>query len=503
MIDAVRDYAIFMLDPTGHVLSWNIGAQRIKGYSAEEIVGEHFSRFYGEADRLRGHPAEELEAALRDGAYSEEGWRVRKDGTSFWASVVITTLRDPDGRHVGFAKVTRDLTERRGAEEMLRLSEERLRLLFQSVKDYAIFMLDPGGHVSTWNSSAANIKGYGADDVLGKHFSLFYMPEDVAAGGPDRALRIAALEGRYEEEGFRVRKDGTRFWANTVLTAIRDPAGALRGFAKVTRDLTERRRLEEEARAAAEEAGAEKARAAEAVNEVQARDEFISVAAHELRTPLTALQLKLQSLQLSLARPEDLVRRQSRVAGALRQVGRLTGLVERLLDVSRLVSGKLVLIPTEIDLADAAKHVLEDLEEQASQSGCSLLLVAPEPIRGLWDRQRLEQVLVNLVSNSIKYGAGKPVQVIVSGDQGVARIEVADQGIGIQSADLERIFLRFERAAPLRHYGGLGLGLYLTKSIVGAFGGSIRVVSTPGKGSAFTVELPRDVQRQRPSEAGA
>ena len=244
LVESVREYAIFMLDPTGVVQTWNAGAERIKGYRAGEIIGQHFSKFYRPQDLWK--TAHELEVATRDGRVEDDGWRVRKDGSLFWANVVITCVRDPSGEVVGFAKVTRDMSERQRAEEALRQSEERMRLLVESVRDYAIFMLDPGGKIATWNAGAGRMKGYRTDEIIGKHFSIFYPEEDVGAGKCEMELDVAARDGRFEDEGWRIRKDGTRFWANVVITPLRNAAGDLIGFAKVTRDMTERRRVEEE-----------------------------------------------------------------------------------------------------------------------------------------------------------------------------------------------------------------------------------------------------------------
>ena len=264
LVESVQDYAIFALDRDGFILSWNAGAQRFKGYTADEIIGKHFSIFYPKAKVDARWPEHELKEAARVGRFEDEGWRIRKDGSRFWANVVITALRDTTGQLLGFAKVTRDLTERRVAEEALRLSEERFRLLVTSVKDYAIFMLDPTGHVATWNEGAERAKGYKADEIIGKHFSIFYPPEKVAEHFPQYELSEAARVGRFEDEGWRIRKDGSRFWANVVITALRDGEGKLVGFGKVTRDLTERRAAEERVldnarRVAAEEAAREAA----------------------------------------------------------------------------------------------------------------------------------------------------------------------------------------------------------------------------------------------------
>ena len=244
-VQGVSDYAIFMLDPSGHVLSWNAGAERIKGFRPDEIIGKHFSVFYPDEDNADGTPARELETAIAEGRVQDEGWRLRKDGTRFWANVVITALYGDDGKLRGFGKVTRDLTERRTAEHALWESEERFRLLVQNVVDYAIFMLDPSGYILSWNAGAERIKGYRPNEIIGKHFSVFYPDEDNAADKPARELETAIAEGRVEDEGWRLRKDGTRFWANVVITALLDDNGKLRGFGKVTRDLTERRTAEQ------------------------------------------------------------------------------------------------------------------------------------------------------------------------------------------------------------------------------------------------------------------
>ncbi len=244
LVRGVTDYAIFMLDPTGHIVSWNAGAERIKGYREEEITGKHFSVFYPPEDIAAGKPDNELAQAVVDGRIEDEGWRLRKDGTRFWANVVITALFDDTGVLRGFGKVTRDMTERRTAEAALLESEERFRLLVHGVLDYGIFMLDPTGRIVSWNAGAERIKGYKESEIVGKHFSVFYPPEDNAAGKPDRELAQAVVDGRLEDEGWRLRKDGTRFWANVVITALFDDTGVLRGFGKVTRDMTERRTAE-------------------------------------------------------------------------------------------------------------------------------------------------------------------------------------------------------------------------------------------------------------------
>jgi PAS domain S-box-containing protein len=596
VVDNIKDYAIFLLDLEGTVLTWNPGAERIKGYAPADVIGTSFTRFYTEDDRTAGRPHRLLAEARQHGRAESEGWRVRKDGTRFWADVVVSPLAGPGGEVTGFVKVTRDLTSRRAAEEALRQSEERLRLMIEAVRDYAIFMLDPQGRVTTWNSGAQRLKGYKPAEIVGQHFSRFYSAEDVEAGKPARELQIASSVDRFEEEGWRLRKDGSRFWANVVLTAVRNEQGVLLGFVKVTRDLTDRKRtteemlerarqqaavaelglfavqtpqigalkehavrtvsevlgvpqvrilrpgdappvgsstvsihgaereadagilavpglrsltsndfsflqsvanvisasiarnqIEEQLRLAERETVEQRGKTVQAQEALNQRDEFISVAAHELRTPLTALQLKLQSLQ----RTVDAERRKERLGGAVRQTERLSRLIDRLLDVSRIAQGRVEMAPESFDLSALVRQVADDFREPAIEANSPLEVRVPETLEGSWDRLRLEQVLVNLLSNAVKYGAGKPITVSLEAQGDKVRLTVADHGIGIAAEDLKRIFGRFQRAAPIRNYGGLGLGLYITQYIVEAHRGSITVDSKLDRGSTFLVELPR------------
>ena len=492
LLGSIKDYVIFMLDPEGRIATWNANAERTKGYSAEEVIGQHISRFYTPEDARNGKPQRLLRQAEEQGRVEDEGWRVRRDGTLFWASVVISAVRDETGTLRGFSKVTRDLTERRQAQEQLRLSEQRFRLIVESVKDYAIFMMDPRGYIMTWNPGAERIKGYRAEEIIGQRFTRFYPEEEVLAGKCERELTEALRDGRFEEEGWRIRKDGTRFWANVIITAVHDSAGRHVGFAKVTRDLTERRKLEEE-----------RMRVVQAQEALRLRDEFLSIASHELKTPLTALQLQLHSLRERIESMDG--RMVTKLDRAARSSERLAELVETLLDVSRLATGRFELHPQSFELTEAVRDVIERLREAATQAGCELSLKPNGELPGTWDRLRIEQVLTNLLSNAIRYAAGTPIEVSLSKDGDTAVLEVGDRGPGIAEEALSRIFDRFERAAEMRHYGGLGLGLYVVREIVKAHHGMVTVHNRQGGGACFTVRLPLTVGTsllQEPTQSG-
>jgi PAS domain S-box-containing protein len=479
LVDSVTDYAIFMLGPLGHVETWNPGAARLKGYNADEIIGKHFSVFYPEEQIKAGKCELELAVAERTGRFEDEDWRIRKDGSRFWANVAITAIRGADGRLRGFAKVTRDLTERRDAEEKLRESEQRLRLLVESIEDYAIFMLDPEGNVSTWNTGAQRIKQYTAAEIIGRHFSIFYPEEPVLSGHPGRELQIASTEGRYEEEGWRVRKDGSQFWANVVISAVRDQRQRLVGFAKVTRDLTERKKAQQEQalRIAAEQAN-------------RAKDEFLAMLGHELRNPLapalTALQLLKLRGDMRSSREQEIIERQLR---------HMVRLVDDLLDIARIARGNLELRKDLVDMREVIARAIELASPLIEERRHQLDVTAPAEFVGVQgDVVRLAQTIANLLTNAAKYtDPGGRIHVVswVDGNQVIT--EVRDNGAGIDLALLPHVFDTFVQAPQTmdRAAGGLGIGLALVRSFVRLHGGSVDARSAgPGKGSSFRVTLP-------------
>lgn len=475
MVEAVTDYAIFLLDVNGAIRSWNAGAHKLKQYEPEDVIGRHFSMFYPQELIDRDWPGHELAEAKRTGRFEDEGWRVRKDGTRFWANIIITRLSSPNGELRGFSKITRDLSERRQQEELMRLSEERFRLLVEGVKDYAIFMLDPSGHVMSWNTGAEKNQGYKAAEIIGQHFSVFYPPELAGLDGPQNELDTALREGQFQEEGWRIRKDGSRFWAGVTLTSVYDETGRHRGFAKVTRDLTETRKI-----SALEDEG-------------RRITEFLAMLGHELRNPLAPIanavsvihKLGIESAPLAMA------------SGVIeRQVKQLTRLVDDLLDVSRITSGKIKLERKPVRL--------QDVLAQASESVGPLLeakvhryTVALEP-HDVWvsgDRARLVQVATNLLANAAKFTPARGqinVELRIVG--GYSEIRVRDNGPGVPLELQSKIFDLFVQGETdsARSSGGLGLGLSLSRQLVALHGGEIDLFSrgVSGAGSEFIVRLP-------------
>jgi PAS domain S-box-containing protein len=494
LVESVKDYGIFMLDPDGRILTWNAGAELIKGYSASDIIGQHFSVFY--PPEARDFPAYELRVAAAEGRFEDEGWRVRKDGSRFWANVVITALYGPDKKLLGFAKVTRDLTERREHEESLRHSEERFRLLVEGVSEYAIFMLDVNGVVTTWNGGAARIKGYRAEEIIGQHFRKFYPEDAVESGWPEHELRVAAAEGRFVDEGWRLRKDGSRFWAHVTITALRDETGHLRGFAKLTRDLTERKRTEAlEASGAERETLLEAERNARMLAQRSARikDEFLATLSHELRTPLNAILGWSQLLRTRGApEPAELNRAMEIIERNARAQVRL---IDDLLDLSRIMSGRFRLDVQQVSLGDIVRSALDSIEPAAQAKGVRLeSILDPRSVVVSGDPARLQQVFWNLLSNAVKFTPkGGKIQVVLQRVNSHIEFSISDTGIGIPAAFLPHVFERFSQkdSSTSREYGGLGLGLAICKQLVDLHGGSIQAKSMgEGQGATFVVTLP-------------
>jgi len=477
LAESVRDYAIFMLTPEGYVASWNPGAERIKQYKADEIIGKHFSIFYPLKDLENDKPGMELRVAAETGRFEDEGWRIRKDGTRFWANVLITALRDHNGTLIGFGKITRDLTERRE-------SELRHRLLIEAVTDYAIYSLDKNGNITSWNSGAQRIKGYTSAEIIGRHFSRFYTKNDADAGLPQRVLQTAARAGHYQGEGWRVRKDGTKFWSSVVVTPLQNEDGELVGFSKITRDITDRKQLLETIQEHAKEL---ELRIAEREQTNAELESFGYSVSHDLRAPLRAIKGFVEIVLTDFAGqlPLPAVEYLKQVERAAERMNRL---VQDLLDYSRLSRLEIQLKPVKLAglIEDACSQIEEELRSRVRVSVDASLEVSAHA-------QTLTQVFLNLISNGLKFyppGETPHVEVSAHREGRSVHASVGDQGIGIAPQHQERIFQVFERLHTTDAYPGTGIGLAIVKRGIQRMGGTVRVESAPGKGSTFHLSLP-------------
>jgi PAS domain S-box-containing protein len=486
LISGINDYAIYMIDPNGYITSWNAGARRFKGYTEQEIIGEHFSRFYTPEDQATGLPARALGIALGEGKYEAEGWRVRKDGTRFWAHVVIDPIYNEDGRLLGFAKVTRDVTERKHAEDALRESEQRFRLLVQGVTDYAIFMLSPEGIVTNWNVGAQRIKGYSEAEIVGSHFSRFYTEEDKVAGVPKVALETATTTGRFEREGWRLRKDGTRFWAHVVLDAIRDERGKLLGFAKITRDLTEKK--------AASDALADANAALFQAQKMESIGQLTGGVAHDFNNLLSVLASGLEVLNLrGAANPAD-----AKTFDSMRRaIDRGAKLTQQLLAFARQQ-------PLEAETHNINRLItgFESVLRRAGDASIQFeIKLASELPSAVLDRARFESALLNLVVNArdAMPGGGKlliktatlsladrQVRGLAAGDY--VCVTVRDSGTGMSPETISRAFEPFYTTKEVGK--GTGLGLSQVYGFIKQSGGEVVIESELGKGTAISLYLP-------------
>ncbi|MDF2605615.1 PAS domain-containing sensor histidine kinase [Sphingomonas sp.] len=488
LLNAVKDYAIYLLDTAGFVVSWNPGAERFKGYTADEIIGEHFSRFYTPEDRATGLPMRALETAAAEGKFESEGWRLRKDGTRFWANVVIDPVHDEDGTLIGFAKITRDISDKKEAERALFRSEQQFRLLVQGVRDYAIYMLDPDGNVSSWNAGAQAIKGYTAEEIIGTHFSRFYIPADRDSGEPAKALHTALIHGTFEKEALRLRKDGTTFWAHVVIDPIYDDAGALTGFTKITRDVTERRRAQEELDTARE--------ALAHSQKMEAIGRLTGGVAHDFNNLLTVIRSSADLLQLPNQSEEKRQRYIAAIAETADRAAQLTGQLlafarrqplepetfavgDRVLGLERLIITTVGSpIRVEVEVADDAGCVTAD----PNQFESAVLNIAINARDAMPDGG-----VLRITARNVTHVPSVRRHAAVDGD--FVAVDISDSGTGMDAETQGRIFEPFFTTKAVGR--GTGLGLSQAYGFAKQSGGEISVRSTPGHGSTFTIYLPR------------
>ncbi len=495
MVSGVSDYAIYMLDTQGVVSSWNSGAQRFTGYRSDEIVGQHSSILYTEEDRAANLPMESLQTALSDEEFRFESWRIRKDGTRFLASVSIQPIRDDSNKLIGFSEVTRDITEQKEAQDAQRGSEENFRLLVQGVTDYAIFMISPTGIVTNWNSGAQRIKGYSYDEIVGTHFSRFYTEEDRSNGVPAQALATAASVGRYEKEGRRVRKDGSTFWANVVIDAIRDDQGDLMGFAKVTRDITEKIQ--------AQEALAQANRALFQAQKMEAIGQLTGGIAHDFNNLLAVVSGGLDMLSI---RPQD-AHNIKILEGMRRGVQRGATLTQQLLSFAR----KQPLRTEKHDL----NAVIENFFAVLQRAGNSLIVLevnlSPMLKAILVDAAGFEAALLNLVVNArdampnggklaIATSMVERGEWLVDGPAACAYVKVcvSDTGMGMTPEIAARAIEPFFTTKEIGK--GTGLGLSQVYGFIKQSGGEVLIESEVGKGTLVSVFLPAMEEAADPSE---
>ncbi|MCE7066989.1 PAS domain S-box protein [Dyadobacter sp. CY326] len=492
LVEGVQDYSIYMLDAEGNIVTWNEGGQQLTGYFSSEIIGKHFSIFYNAHDLLSNKPAIELETARNVGKYEEEGWRVKKNGSVFWASIVLTALYNDENKLIGFSKVTKDLTEQNREKAAIRQSEERYRLLVEQVTDYAIFMLDEKGRIVSWNEGAKRIKGYMPHEVIGKYFSIFYPEDEIFNGKPAYELKVARQVGKYEEEGWRIRKDGSRFWANVVITAVYNQDRNLVGFSKVTRDLTERKKAEQIAQDNSEKYR-QIAREMEVINAELSRtnndlEQFTSIVSHDLQEPLRTVKSFLHLINDRIAKGK-LDEIGQYVSKSTLAANRMKELIANVLNYSQVNKGKLN--ADELPVDEFFEHILLNLKGSldATDTVISFERQEGKVIKG--DKVQLMQLFQNLISNAIKFTNGRqPIIKITHSDQnGVNHYSISDNGIGMDSASTAKIFDPFRRLHEARNYPGAGMGLAICKKVVERHNGRIWVESQPGNGSTFHFTL--------------
>lgn len=491
MIEEIEDYAIILLDKNGFIRDWNKGAEKIKLYTESEILGTHFSIFYLPEDIDNNLPQKLLTQATENGRAVHEGWRKRKDGSKFWGSITITAIHDEEQNVIGFSKVTRDLTEKKKTEDALKMSEERYHRMIAEVQDYAIILLDEDGYIQNWNAGAEKIKGYNAEEIIGKRFSIFYTTEDQNNNLPDKLLQQAREKGKALHEGWRVRRDGSRFWGTIVITALHGKDNNIIGFSKVTRDLTDKKMAEEKLLSYTSEL------------EIQNREleQFAYVASHDLQEPLRKIQTFTELIRENYDDEYFVKRYFDKLDSSAK---RMASLVKSLLNYSRLSKDKTE--RTKVDLNVILAETKQDFELLIEEKKATITSAHLPIVSGNY--MQLGQLFSNLISNSLKFSKHNPlIEITVKTvakdnikdapvllrNNHYFEINFEDNGIGFEQQYAQLIFTLFQRLHGRDEYAGTGIGLALCKKIAENHAGFITAEGKPDKGATFKVYLPADV----------
>ncbi|RAW02311.1 PAS domain-containing sensor histidine kinase [Pseudochryseolinea flava] len=511
MIAEVRDYAIILLDSHGKVLDWNQGAEKLKGYTPGEIVGKSFRLFYPREEKDAGVPEMLLSTAEKEGSVTHEGWRIRKDGKRFWGNIVITALHDDEGKLIGFSKVTRDLTEKKNAEDLLsnlieelrhsnedlKRSEERYHRMIAEIQDYAIILLNEKGNIENWNAGAQVIKGYTRDEVFGKNFRIFYPAVDQRRGLPEQLLKEARQRGKITHEGWRVRKDGSQFWGNVVITALHNEKKEVIGFSKVTRDLTERKLAEE----ALQRSAAQLDLKNQSLERLNAElSSFTYVASHDLKEPLRKILTfasRIKDVDFSRERSDEFLNKI-----ALSAV-KMQNLIDNLLSYSQVSNDQSRF--ESVDLNEVFQSAKADLEVLIHEKRAQVQAGRLPVIHGIG--YQMQQVFMNLISNALKFskddrrskiivkskvikGPDVPFADITAAANKYHHISFRDNGIGFKQEDADKIFHAFHRLHAKAPIAGTGIGLSIVKKVVDNHHGIISAEGIPGEGAVFNIYLP-------------
>lgn len=477
LVENIQDYAIFMLNPDGIIISWNVGAQSILGYTAAEILGKHFSIFYLTEEKESDIPTHEMVIAKAEGRFEYEGWQQRKDKTVIWAYETLTPIYE-DNKLLGFSKVIRDFTQKRILENELKASEEQSRLLIEGVKDYAIFMLTPEGYIATWNLGAERLKGYKKEEIIGRHFSIFYTQEAIDGGFPQYELAEAIKEGRFEDEGWRIRKDGSVFWANVVITALFNAENKHIGFTKITRDVTNSVKNEELMK---------KNKALLKIN--TDLDNFIYTASHDLKSPIANLEglmnLLSKKIDHRLEQSEKKILQMMKVS-----IEKLRQTIDDLKEITKAQRGLDEQLE-EVFFKDTLEEIKVSISNMIEESNVEF--IENFEVKGLpYAKANLRTVMYNLITNAIKYRSphrNLKVWIETQNAEEYIILSISDNGLGLNENQLSKLFMMFKRFHS--HTEGTGIGLYIIKRIVENNGGKITVESEEDKGTAFKIFFPK------------